>query len=281
MNLLADSGSTKTDWSIVENDGRIIKQITTAGTNPFYQSKEGISEEIKAHLVPQLPTTTFDNLYFYGAGCMGDRIDSVKRAIGKHLQIINDFEVCTDMLAAARSLCGHKPGIACIMGTGSNSCSFDGTNIIRNVSPLGFILGDEGSGAVLGKLLIGDILKNQLPQELRDKFFKQYNITYMDIIGSVYSKPYPNRFLASFAPFLQENIEIKGIRDIVIGNFKSFFKRNVMQYEGYEQYPIHFIGSIAFYHKKELEVAAKELGITIGKIEKSPMKGLIEYHSIS
>ena len=165
MILIADSGSTKTDWCLVEH-GEVLQQIFTKGTNPFFQSEEEISNEIAANLLPQLKT----------------------------------------MLAAARGLCGHRAGIACIMGTGSNSCYYDGEKIVQNVSPLGFILGDEGSGACLGKLLVGDILKNQMTPELKEKFLSQFNLTPADIIDRVYRKPFPNRFLASLSPFLAQNL---------------------------------------------------------------------------
>lgn len=173
------------------------------GTNPFFQSEEEISNEIATALLPQLKTSELDAVYFYGAGCgFPDKISMVHRAITKHLNVKNEVEVNTDMLAAARGLCGHDSGIACIMGTGSNSCYYDGKSIVTNVSPLGFILGDEGSGACLGKLLVGDILKNQMTPELKEKFLKQFDLTPADIIDRVYRKPFPNRFLASLSPFL-------------------------------------------------------------------------------
>lgn len=277
MILLADSGSTKTNWSLVDK-GQLIKRFSTKGTNPFYQSEEEISTEVANCLVPQLPSKMLDSIYFYGAGCAFDKIDVVKRAIGRHLSVKKDFEVNTDMLAAARSLCGHKAGIACILGTGSNSCFYDGHNIVSNVSPLGFILGDEGSGAVLGKLLVGDLLKKQLPETLKTKFLAEYNLSVGEIIDRVYRKPFPNRFLASLNPFLEENIEEPGVRELVVNSFKAFLKRNVMLYKDYSKYPIHFIGSIALAYKNQLLEAGKEMSIEIGKIVKDPMDGLIEYH---
>ena len=151
MILIADSGSTKTDWCVVEN-GVLVQQIFTKGTNPFFQSEEEISNEIATALLPELKTDEFDAVYFYGAGCgFPDKIEIVHRAISKQLKVKGNVEVATDMLAAARGLCGREAGIACIMGTGSNSCYYDGQNIVANVSPLGFILGDEGSGACLAR----------------------------------------------------------------------------------------------------------------------------------
>ena len=258
MILIADSGSTKTDWCVVEN-GQLIRQIFTKGTNPFFQSEEEISNEIATALLPRLTTDALDAVYFYGAGC-------------------GEVEVNTDMLAAARGLCQHDAGIACIMGTGSNSCYYDGKQIVSNVSPLGFILGDEGSGAVLGKLLVGDILKNQMTPELKEKFLTQFNLTPADIIDRVYRKPFPNRFLASLSPFLAQNLDEPCIRTLVSDSFKAFLKRNVMQYENYRESKVHFIGSVAFYYKTILAEAASEMGIRLGTVIKSPMEGLIEYH---
>ena len=279
MILIADSGSTKTDWCVVEN-GQPIQQISTKGINPFFQSEEEISNEIATSLLPQLKTNALDAVYFYGAGCgFPDKIAMVHRAITKHLQIKREVEVNTDMLAVAHGLCQHEAGIACIMGTGSNSCYYDGKQIVSNVSPLGFILGDEGSGAVLGKLLVGDILKNQMTPELKEKFLKQFGLTPTDIIDHVYRKPFPNRFLASLSPFLAQNIDEPCIHALVLGSFKSFLKRNVMQYENFRNSKVHFIGSVAFYYKTILAEAAQEMNIQLGTIIKSPMEGLIKYHS--
>lgn len=279
MILIADSGSTKTDWCVVEN-GQPIQQISTKGINPFFQSEEEISNEIATSLLPQLKTNALDAVYFYGAGCgFPDKIAMVHRAITKHLQIKREVEVNTDMLAVAHGLCQHEAGIACIMGTGSNSCYYDGKQIVSNVSPLGFILGDEGSGAVLGKLLVGDILKNQMTPELKEKFLKQFSLTPADIIDRVYRKPFPNRFLASLSHFLAQNIDEPCIHALVLGSFKSFLKRNVMQYENFRNSKVHFIGSVAFYYKTILAEAAQEMNIQLGTIIKSPMEGLIKYHS--
>ena len=279
MILIADSGSTKTDWCVVEN-GQPIQQISTKGINPFFQSEEEISNEIATSLLPQLKTNALDAVYFYGAGCgFPDKIAMVHRAITKHLQIKREVEVNTDMLAVAHGLCQHEAGIACIMGTGSNSCYYDGKQIVSNVSPLGFILGDEGSGAVLGKLLVGDILKNQMTPELKEKFLKQFGLTPADIIDHVYRKPFPNRFLASLSPFLAQNIDEPCIHALVLGSFKSFLKRTVMQYENFRNSKVHFIGSVAFYYKTILAEAAQEMNIQLGTIIKSPMEGLIKYHS--
>ena len=279
MILIADSGSTKTDWCVVEN-GVLVQQIFTKGTNPFFQSEEEISNEIATALLPELKTEEFDAVYFYGAGCgFPDKIEIVHRAISKQLKVKGNVEVATDMLAAARGLCGREAGIACIMGTGSNSCYYDGENIVANVSPLGFILGDEGSGACLGKLMVGDLLKNQMTPELKEKFLKQFDLTPADIIDRVYRKPFPNRFLASLSPFLAQNINEPCVHELVLNSFKAFFKRNIMQYENYQNLKVNLIGSVAFYYKEVLAEAAEAMGIQLGTIIQSPMEGLIKYHA--
>lgn len=277
MILLADSGSTKTDWGLVEN-GKLVKRLRTSGMNPFQMSEEAITEEIKTHLVPELPGTVLDEVHFYGAGCTKEKQPIVERALHANLTINGECEVASDMLGAARGICGHKPGIACILGTGSNSCSYDGKNLVKNVSPLGFILGDEGSGAVLGKLLVGDVLKNQMPEAITKRFFEKYKLTSAEIIDRVYRQPKPNTFLASFVPFLEENIDEPKIYNLVKESFRSFLRRNVMQYDGWQTLPIGFNGSIAKIYKKPLLEALEEEGMHLGRIIQAPMEAMVEYH---
>ncbi len=276
MILLADSGSTKTDWCLVDH-GQSVLQVFTKGTNPFFQTAEEISKEIEKGLMSQLGNDDIDAVYFYGAGCaFPEKNRIVSTALAAH--IAAPIEIGSDLLAAARALCGKEAGIACIMGTGSNSCFYDGNEIVDNVSPLGFILGDEGSGAVLGKLLVGDCLKNQLSPVLQAKFFKQFNITREEILDKVYKQSFPNRFLASLSPFLVQNIREPQIHQLVLNSFRAFFKRNVMQYD-YRRYKVHLVGSVAYFYQDVLREAAGELGISIGHIIQSPMKGLVNYHS--
>lgn len=277
MILIADSGSTKTDWTAVEH-GEVVCRTQTKGMNPFFQTEEEMTQELQQVLLPKLPAGNVDNVYFYGAGCTPEKCPVVAETLRKALNVTGYAEVYSDMLGAARGLCGHEYGIVCIMGTGSNSCLYNGEKFIANVSPLGFILGDEGSGAVLGKLLVGDLLKNQLGEELKEKFLKKFELTPADIIDRVYRKPFPNRFLASLSPFIAENIQNPGIRSLVKGSFLAFLRRNVMQYENYQMQKVNFIGSIAYYYKDILTEAVQECGLHMGKIMKAPMEGLIEYH---
>ena len=277
MMLIADSGSTTTDWCVIL-DNTPIKRIGTKGLNPFFQSEEEIQQELTHSLLPQLPEGTIDSVYFYGAGCTPEKAPTLRRAIADSLPVVGNIKAYSDMLAAARGLCGREAGITCILGTGSNSCFYDGKEIVNHISPLGFILGDEGSGAVLGKLLVGDILKNQLSPTIKEVFLKQFDLTVPEIIDRVYRQPFPNRFLASLSPFIAQHLEEPGIRQLVLGSFIAFLRRNVMQYD-YTQYPAHFIGSVAHCYKEILQEAAQETGIRIGKILQSPMEGLIQYHS--
>lgn len=276
MIILADSGSTKTDWCIGEskNDCRVVQ---TSGINPFYQPMDEISRIIAHTLVPQLGNTTeITHIHFYGAGCTPEKTNIVKEAL---ILSFPQSTLCveSDLLGAAHALCGHRKGIACILGTGSNSCSYDGEKITSQVSPLGFILGDEGSGAVLGKRLVSDCLKRQLPDALCKEFLKEYELSPALILDKVYRQPLPNRFLASLTPFLFSHRDATEIRELLLSCFTDFFRRNVMHYE-YKDTLVHFTGSIAWHFQEEVKIAAQKLGIQIGKILKSPMEGLIDYH---
>ena len=279
MILIADCGSTKIDWCVV-NDGKVVEQIFTSGINALLMTEEQIRETLAAELAEKVKGYAIESVYYYGAGCLFDDIcANVRRAIAHNVPTAKTIEVHSDLLAAARALCGQNEGIACILGTGSNSCYYNGKEIVDNVSPLGYILGDEGSGAVLGKLLVCDVLKNQLPKELCEKFLAEYDLDRQKIIEGVYKKPAANRFLASLSPFLIKNIEEPAIHRLVLNAFKSFFVRNIENYSNYKSMPVSFVGSVAFYYKDVLAEAAKALDIIIGTIIKSPMEGLVKYHS--
>ena len=279
MILIADCGSTKIDWCIV-NNGKVEKQVFTMGMNAIMLTEEDMRSRIADELMPEISGYSIEAVHFYGAGCISPEVcANVARAISANIPGAKSVNVHTDLLAAARALCGHSEGIACILGTGSNSCYYDGSEIRDNVSPLGYILGDEGSGAVLGKLLVGDVLKNQLPKDLCDKFLAEYDLDRLTIIRRVYKEPQGNRFLASVTPFLLANIERPEIHSLVLNSFKAFFVRNIQQYPGYRSLSVNFIGSIAYYYRDVLAEAAEACGCRIGTIIKSPMQGLIQYHS--
>ena len=279
MILIADSGSTKTDWCLIDKN-KVVLRVQTKGMNPYFQSEEEIIEEITSTLSPQLPNKPLSALYFYGAGCAFDKIAVMRHALSQSLCVEGEIEVNSDMLGTARALCGREAGIACILGTGSNSCYYNGETIVANVSPLGFILGDEGSGAVLGKLFIGSLLKNQLTEGLKEAFLSEYNLTPAEIIDRVYRKPFPNRFLATFSPFIAKHMEDSSIQALVKEAFSAFFRRNVMQYD-YRLCKVHFCGSIAHFYRDLLIEVANELQLNIGTIAQTPMDGLVAYHSIT
>ena len=277
--LIADSGSTKTSWCFKkDSDLDAGKIITTSGINPFFLDADDIETLLVSELLPSLNGEMPDAIYFYGAGCTPEKSPTVKAALQKVLGMPATVNVESDMLGAARSLCGRRPGIACILGTGSNSCLYDGNNIIGHISPLGFILGDEGSGATLAKLMVGNILKGLMGKELKEEFLKQYSLTESEIIDRVYRKPFPNRFLASLQPFIEQHIGMPQMHNLVLEAFISFFERNVKQYEGAEQLLVNFTGSIAFVYSEILAEAAYKCGIHIGKITKAPLDNLVHYH---
>lgn len=279
MILIADSGSTKTQWSIVTDTNAAEQSIVTSGINAAMLSSAEIADILRQELMPRLDHQRPYAVRFYGAGCIDDATCAgVARAISDTTGC-TDVEVASDLLAAARALCGKQPGIACILGTGSNSCLYDGHKIVANVSPLGFILGDEGSGAVLGRTLVADVLKHQLPADLCQAFHKRYPIAYPEIIASVYRRNMPSRFLASFVPFLADNINRTEISRLVENAFKAFFRRNVDSYTDAHSLPLHFTGSVAYYFEPQLRQAAADSGYSITSIVKSPRKGLLKFHS--
>lgn len=276
MIVIADSGSTKTEWCFVEN-GVITESVVSRGINPYFESEENICTEIKSVFAKFNFAEKISAIYFYGAGCTPQKSDIVKSAISKSVGDEILIDINSDLLGAARALFGKERGVACILGTGSNSCLYNGEFIEKNISPLGFILGDEGSGAVIGKHFIGSLLKNQFGEDFKYKFLSECNLSADEIIERVYRTPFPNRFLASLSPFISKHISDEKIYSLILNCFKEFFKRNVMQYE-YKNLKVAFIGSVAFHYKEILIEAAKEFDIRIDKIEGSPINGLVKFH---
>jgi glucosamine kinase len=279
MIVIADSGSTKTTWVLFDTKTGTSHTVQTSGINPFYQDEAGIKDMLKNEF--SFTFTEIQEIHFYGAGCANSSVNNIVRKALSAFFDTNTVEVESDLMAAARSLCQHNAGIACILGTGSNSCYYNGKTIEQQVSPLGFILGDEGSGAVLGKRLIADILKNQLPQTVVEKFFETYKTTQPKIMENIYRKPFPNRYAAQFTRFIGENIDEPALQNIVAKEFDLFFRRNVLQYPQARELPIHFTGSIAWYFSDILKEVAQQNDISIGKIIQAPMEGLLEYHQLS
>ncbi len=278
MILIADSGSTKTTWCLANDAGfKIVKQWQSPGINPFYQDKKTILWVLE-ETCPILNDRRLE-VHFYGAGCSGEVANAIV------YEPLNDFfrpvamTVNSDLMAAARSLCQHEPGLACIMGTGSNSCFYDGAAITFHVPALGYILGDEGSGADIGRRLVADVLKNQLPPDICDHFLRTISLTREEILAHVYKNPFPNRFLAGFAPYVAENIHEAPLYKLVKSGFDKFFSRNISQYPQAAHLPVHFTGGIAWHFRDILSAAASENGYILGNITPDPMPGLIKFHA--
>jgi N-acetylglucosamine kinase-like BadF-type ATPase len=277
MILIADSGSTKTDWRIISDIGE-EKEIHTTGINPQYLNTNQIYSIISAGILPQLHDEVPSEIYYYGAGCSSaDRNGVVEEALHRAFPA-SDLHVDHDLLAAARALCGNEPGIACILGTGSNSCQYDGEKIIDNIPSLGFLMGDEGSGAYLGKLLIRAYLYRELPYTLVQSLKNKYNLSKDVVLDSVYNAEMPGTYLATFARFLNENRAHPVIHDLIFRNFELFFRRHLSKYEGFNTLPISFVGSIAFHFSDVLREVAAKFNTRIGKILQSPCEGLVSYH---
>ena len=280
MKLVVDSGSTKTDWGFF-NTVYDLKAVKTQGINPCHQSEEEIRSIIRNELLPNtqnLDLAAITEVFYYGAGCATQSICEQMAALLKEFIPNAAIAVDSDMLGAARALCGHAEGVACVLGTGSNSCLYNGKAIEDQVPSLGYILGDEGSSAALGRRLIGDCLKRQLPEAVSREFLERYSLTKESIIESVYRKPLPNRFIAGFAPFVYDKRAVPEVHKMIIQCFQEFFTRNVINYHK-PWLPVHFVGSLANSFADELRETADSLGMTIGKIEASPMSGLVDYHA--
>ena len=278
MTLIADSGSTKTAWCVVENSQHIIH---TKGINPFQQNEEEIAEVLNGELLPALGPAAkeLDDIYFYGAGCTPEKAPIVAAALRKTFSATVQVQVESDMLGAARGLCGNESGIVAILGTGSNSCYYDGATLHPGIPALGYILGDEGSGAYIGKRLVSDVLKRQLPADICQQFFDETHETQASIIQKVYRTPLPNRFLASLSPFCKQHLQHPAIHALIDDCFQQFFLRNILQAPWKtDTRTIHFVGSIAYHYRHELQAAAAQYGYQTGRIMQAPMEGLIAFH---
>lgn len=276
--LIADAGSTKVEWALLKNDGVIASSFTTDGINALLASQEVIDQaftDIEARLPHDI---SIDEVHYYGAGCATPQIcEVIHNSLAKAFRNA-DIHVSSDLLGAARSLFGKKKGIACILGTGSNSCLYDGESIVEQIPSLGYVLGDEGSGAALGKRLLSDAFKNQLPDSIRDKFLKDYGMSLSGILDKIYRNPSPNKFLASLVPFLSDNLWNPYIYSLVLKELTIFVQRNVAMYKGAHSLDVSFTGSIAFHFAKILREAAESQGYRVTSISETPMEGLIQFH---
>ncbi len=276
MILIADSGTTKTDWRALGESGE-PKILRTEGINPVFQSPEMLDGILAENVKPHVSDVS--KIYFYSAGVAAshEATAALLAAFGRNFPNCSFF-VETDKLGAARALCGHSAGIACIMGTGSNSCFYDGEKITDNNVGGGFILGDEGGGASLGKRLISDFIRNLLPERVSAELRSRFGLDYFKIIDNVYKRPMPNRWLASFSPFIEEFLSDPYICEMVDSQFESFIRRNVLRYD-VAKYPMNAVGSVGACFSENLARAAERTGVRIGRVIKSPIDSLVEFHS--
>jgi N-acetylglucosamine kinase-like BadF-type ATPase len=297
MILIADSGSTKTDWTLLHSQypqkWDVVAEFHTQGITPIHQTPEVIRQIIGQELMQQLSSfpraqliksgfmedslLSHLSVFFYGSGCTPVHAPHMKQLLMGVLST-QAIEVYSDLMGAARGLCGNSEGIACILGTGANSCLYDGEKIVQNTPALGYILGDEGSGSVLGRMFMNAIFKDPAFADVRDDYLTQAKLTQADVIKKVYHEPLANRFLATTSLYISEHLDNPLLVRLVIDNFRSFFRRNVVPYNR-PDLPVSFVGSMASQYSEQLEEAAKAEGFTLGHIAKSPMEGLIAYHT--
>lgn len=279
MLLIADSGSTKTSWRLIDADNP-ARDFSTIGYNPYYMKTVEIRKDLTDNLLGQLgfPPELIKAVYFYGAGCSSEPQNKIVRDALNAVFLNSSNHVEHDLLAAARAACGREAGIACILGTGANSCVYDGKDIIDNIPALGFTIGDEGSGAQLGRSLVKAYFYREFPSDLHDIFQKQYQLTKVDFLANVYQKPSPNRYVAQFSRFYTDQKEHPFIQKLLRKNFEEFLSRHVIKYEKHQDWPINFIGSIAFYFKDILIEIMEELNMKPGRFIRNPMDMLTEYH---
>lgn len=279
MILIADSGGSKTDWRLVLENGN-VEQASSPGFNPYYQPIDDLKKMVHEGLLPKITSDQkVQEIYFYGAGVSSEKNQlTIKNAFLEFFPKAQ-VEIGWDLLAAARALCGKEPGIACIMGTGSNSCLYDGKKITDNVANLGWILADEGSGANIGKQFLVDYLRKKLPDTLAEQFHARFPYTREEFLEKVYQEEKPSAFLASFAKFIFQHLKEPYCYQLVYNSFSDFYENNVMKYENYQNLKVHFTGSIAFYFSDILRQVANDKGITVKNILEGPIAGLTLYHT--
>jgi len=276
MKIIAESSSTRTEWAVVDGT-QVVEHAFTTGLNPYFQSRRELSHSIRLELPEAFFRRRWSHVYFYGAGCANKEKNKIMQS-SLVAQFRTPVSVESDLLGAARGLLVHKPGLACIIGTGSNSCLYDGHEIVRNVPPLGYILGDEGSSAYLGKVFIADMLKGIAPKDLTQKFFEKYNVTHNMLMDEIYTNSLPSRSLAKYGMFLADCLDNAYVYQTVYAGFMRFFLRNLSAYD-YTSNPVCVVGNAAVKFRSVLECAARDFGVDIAKVIPNSLPGLIEYHA--
>jgi len=277
MKLIADSGSTKTEW-ILTDKGDAVQCALTKGYNPYYFDKQVLHDIVAEDLLPVVGQAEVTEIYFYGSGCSTAVNINVVEGVLRSFFPSATIKVAHDLLGAARGLCGHRAGIACIMGTGSNSCLYDGKTIMENIRSVGWMFGDKAGGVHIGKSFIATFLNNSCPKELQQLFTETTGYDFDKILSRIYREPAPNRFFADASHFVGQHITDAFMENIVRTSFREFFLENVCRYDHHFELPIHCTGSIATVFETLLKNEAEKLGLAIGSIVKSPAQGLIAFH---
>lgn len=275
--LIADSGATKAEWCLLKEGKK--KTVFTPGLSPYFLTTDAIADTIRQQLLPKLKNILPDAVFFYGTGCANpENVKSVTKALATVFPG-SKLTVATDLMAAAKAVCGKEKGIACILGTGSNSCYYNGKSIVKNSPGIGYVLGDEGSGAYLGKKVVQYYMYNTFDEDLRARFDARFVTTPIEILDNVYKKPLPNRYLASFTMFLAENRGHYMIENIIEDGLNDFFFQHLNKYNEVWKYPVNFVGSVADGFKDVIQGLCASYEFELGRILKNPMQGLAEYHS--
>lgn len=277
MEIIGESSSTRTEWAIIDG-GKVVERAFTTGLNPYFQSRREISHSIRLELPETFFRRRWNHVHFYCAGCSTQEKKKIMES-SLVAQFKTPVTVESDLLGAARGLLVRRSGLACILGTGSNSCFYNGSEIVRTVAPLGYILGDEGSGAYLGKTFIADMLKGLASAKLTEAFLDKYSVTPNVLLDDVYSNPMPSRALTNYSTFLAEHLDDVYVYQLVYSAFMLFFRRNIAQYD-YHGQSLCFVGSTGVLFKDVLMRAAADFGVEIEKVVRSSMQGLVEFHSI-
>lgn len=280
MILIADGGATKTDWRLIK-EGIEYKQIQTSGFNPYLVGSDEIEAILWKELQPFIDNIKISHIYYYGAGCSTSSKNMIVEDAFEKIFPNARINISHDLLAAAHALCGNEEGIAAILGTGSNTCFYDGKAITEKIFSLGYFFGDEGSGAFLGKQLLTDYLHNKLPTELETELISFYPKNKESILDSIYSKPAPSKFLASFSLFIAKHRDHPYILNLLTVAFREFYTYQVCCYSKYKEVPVHFVGSVAYHYSDILIRIGNEFGIKTGKFIKAPIEGLVEYHKVN
>jgi len=278
MIIIADGGSTKTNWCLLDDNNKKI-YFNTEGYNPYFVDSDYIVSSLRKGLPNDLPLDKIKEVNYYGAGVHNEEKAQIVADAFKVLFPNAKIEIGHDLLAAARALLGRKPGFAAILGTGTNTCIYDGEKIVHNINSAAYILGDEGSGSYIGKKLLTDFIRGLMPEDVAKVFYETYKLTPDEIMDNVYTKPLANRFCASFSKFVYDNnVNIEYTRKIVDDAFEAFFANLVSKYPNYQDYTFNCIGSVAYNFRNVLEEKANQYGMQVGKILRSPIDDLVQFH---